>query len=304
MALRSVEMPSDVLGDSNSPISESPYPCTPLMTSDTFQSASLLHLSHGKSHGKNLDPKTMACDAFYALSGLFSFVASSSSQYLNFLSELLAQDESTSSLYEPWLEKSDALLERLKHIEACLLCHSAKLSSIILWVRTRGGSHCNRPLASTNSNGPYPQTREESIAEAEAQSLLTDFEYLAAYAEQLLKQCADQKGLLMNRAALGMARQGIEQGEAIRRLTLLAFHFLPLGITTSFFGMNFRELAGSGGSGGSGGSCGGGNGGGEMLGIWIWFAISVPVFGASVLYCFWTTVRRWFFSRMYRCYIL
>lgn len=290
-------MPSDVLSDSNSPTCESPYPSTPLMTSDTFQSASLLHLSHGN----NLDPKTMACDAFYALSSLCSFVASSSSQYLNFLSELLAQDQSTSSLYEPWLEKSDALLERLKHIEACLLCHSAKLSSIILWVRTRGGSHCNHALTSTNSNSTHPQTREASIAEAAAQSLLADFEYLAARAEQLLKQCADQTGLLMNRAALGTARQGIEQGEAIRRLTLLAFHFLPLGITTSFFGMNFRELTGSG---GSGSGCGKEDGVDEVLGIWIWFAISVPIFGASVLYCFWATVKKWVVSRMYRCYIL
>ncbi|TAQ86623.1 hypothetical protein B7494_g5054 [Chlorociboria aeruginascens] len=46
------------------------------------------------------------------------------------------------------------------------------------------------------------------------------------------------------------------------------FFFLPLSSTISLFGMNFKEL-------------------GVHLSIWIWVVVTVPVFGVSVILCFW-----------------
>lgn len=38
------------------------------------------------------------------------------------------------------------------------------------------------------------------------------------------------------------ARKAIQEAEQTRRLTLLAFFYLPLTFTTSVFGMNIRDL--------------------------------------------------------------
>lgn len=277
IALRNMEIPSEesLDGDASQRTEQNRIP---LLTSDTFQSAALLHTLHEKG----LDKKTMSCDAFYALSALCSFVASSSSQYLNLLADLLGKEQVR--LSEPYLEDSDVILHRLKHTQSCLMTHAAKLAATLTWIESRGGSRCKHAL-------PGAQSREAAIAESEAQSILCDFKYLADRSQQLLGQCAEQTELLMNRAALDTARRGVLQGQAIEGLTLLAFLFLPLGITTSFFGMNFKELAGKGQE-------------EAMLGIWVWFLVSVPVFLISVLYCFWTTVKRWVTAQLYRSYLL
>jgi len=64
---------------------------------------------------------------------------------------------------------------------------------------------------------------------------------------------------------------------------LLAFFFIPLSFTASFFGMNFKELGSS----------------NQDLSVWVWFIVSVPIFGVSVLLCFWSKVYVWL-SRVFR----
>ncbi|KAF2728752.1 hypothetical protein EJ04DRAFT_388795, partial [Polyplosphaeria fusca] len=68
-------------------------------------------------------------------------------------------------------------------------------------------------------------------------------------------------------AALLETKRSVEQAESIGRLTFLAFLFLPLSFTAAIFGMNFREIGGE-------------------LSIWVWVAVSVPVFGVTMVVCF------------------
>ncbi|KAK3331430.1 hypothetical protein B0H66DRAFT_598911 [Apodospora peruviana] len=83
--------------------------------------------------------------------------------------------------------------------------------------------------------------------------LTRDFEALLQRAEQLLGQARD-----------GMAPAGVTD--------LAGIFFLPLSLTASQFGMNFREL--------------------EDLSIWVMFVTMVPVMLVAGVICFWGRVKK------------
>lgn len=70
----------------------------------------------------------------------------------------------------------------------------------------------------------------------------------------------------MNIASVAESKKVLEQAKGVENLTRLAFAFVPLSITASFFGMNFKQL------------------GQGDLPLWIWFAVSVPIFALSVVF--------------------
>lgn len=69
-------------------------------------------------------------------------------------------------------------------------------------------------------------------------------------------------------AMLLESKKGIQQAQGVARLTMLPFFFIPLSFTTSFFGMNFAEL------------------GTGKYSIWLWFAVSVPIFAVALVFVF------------------
>jgi len=79
----------------------------------------------------------------------------------------------------------------------------------------------------------------------------------------------------MNRASLEESRRAIEQAEKVKRLTLLAFFFVPLSFTASIFGMNFKEF------------------GQGHLSIYIFGIVVGPVFGLSAVVGFWDSFSIW-----------
>lgn len=237
------------------------------LSSDVFQSASLLHHANGRS----LDPRTVAKDACYGLSEVFSFVAFSSMQYLNLVATVLADERSSTITVNFDLARISSSFATLQHLQLSLVEHTTKLSAIISFVKSNRNSNWLRVFKESHP-------REYDIAETTIATLLADYEHLLQRGQQIIDQCADQSSLLMNRATLDIAQRGVSQSESVGRLTLLAFLFLPLGVTTSFFGMNFAEL---------------GDDDGPKLSIWVWFAISLPIFIISCIICFWKTVRRW-----------
>lgn len=52
-----------------------------------------------------------------------------------------------------------------------------------------------------------------------------------------------QQHTLLAHTQLLESRKGIEQADTVKRLTALAFVFIPVSTATSFFGMNFQELS-------------------------------------------------------------
>ena len=80
-------------------------------------------------------------------------------------------------------------------------------------------------------------------------SLLQDYERILQEAQQQVSMLAQKMSFLASMAslresqmAIEQAKKGIQQNERVKRLTQLAFIFIPLSFVTSLFGMNITAL--------------------------------------------------------------
>jgi len=107
-------------------------------------------------------------------------------------------------------------------------------------------------LADSGIN-PQPSSLQLCTILSDYRELILESEMIAADLQVLLQQRA-------NLANIEQARRGLEQTDSVRRqvnnrrphnsifidnnlrLSMVAFVFIPLSFTTSFFGMNIREL--------------------------------------------------------------
>ena len=121
-----------------------------------------------------------------------------------------------------------------------------------------------------------------SQSQAAANKLVEVHECLLRQAETLCQLHSDSIEDIRTSAALAESRKATRQTEGLARLTFLAFLFLPLSFTTSFFGMNFQELGAQ-----------------NNLSIWAWVVVSVPLFIFALALCFWNHVSS-FLLRVYR----
>lgn len=79
-------------------------------------------------------------------------------------------------------------------------------------------------------------------SEVAAEQLLKDYRYLLSRAQTLSDQCDRGMHIVMNNAMIKESREAIAQAGGVAKLTRLAFLFIPLSFTTSFWGMNFKQL--------------------------------------------------------------
>ena len=248
---------------------------------DLAQSASILHMSYGK----RLDAATMSCDPFYALNDIFWFVASSYRQYLNMLEKKDANRTRLSLtgdhavLNNPNPEAWDST--NIRYDRAVLEPHVVSLRGIIDIIRERSLEASS--TKSTNDKQAWPRAKEDS-AQAErasdaAKQLEKTFEVLLQQAKQLLTRYRDAMNVLMNRATMAEANKSLAQAREVAKLTKLAFVYIPLSFTASFFGMNLTPL-----NGGGGGSNGDGT---DYLSLWYYFVVSLPVFFVSLIFMKW-----------------
>jgi Mg2+ and Co2+ transporter CorA len=111
--------------------------------------------------------------------------------------------------------------------------------------------------------------RSKPKADAAAELLLTDFQNLLSRAEQLSARCQSGMSICMNSAAIAESQRAIAQAMSVEQLTRLAFFYVPLSFTSSFFGMNLLYF-------------GTGN-----IKLWVWFEASFPLVLASYLVLAW-----------------
>ena len=188
------------------------------------QTASTLHIDYGRS----LRPHLMACDTLYALREVFELVAQAESQFLTFCAGMLNKFEDTR-----YSQEADCLpnLKNLKHL---LYRHL----------------HQNQEACSSLKNMRSPHWPRASDAklqqktEGSAQYLKEDYAYLLKMNRQLYEHCTEAIGTLMNEIVIAESREAIVYTARMEKLTFLAFIFVPLSFTTSFFGMNLQELGG------------------------------------------------------------
>lgn len=211
------------------------------------QSSALLHLKYGKT----LNKKLMANDAFYAFQELFLFSAFSHNQLLNMVESDIMTDSGEFGPKELGLGQSNYI-----YIQEFLERQIVRLEENVKALKSRGG-----PMWPQADDGILKQ---QSIAAA--QVLEQDFEYLVKRSSTLIERCKSKLSHLATRALLEESKRGIEQAEEVTNLTRLAFVFIPLSFTASFFGMNLDPIVKG------------------SNPLWIWFAVSIPLILLSIAF--------------------
>lgn len=221
--------------------------------SNLLQSVSLLPAQYGAT----LDPEIASKDVLYALREVFVFAANSESQFLNLLNKQINRETDASSVVK------DDSIANLKYANVLLNDHVQSIETTLSLLRTCG----DRDWPASTTAG---HTRE---VHASRTALVTDYEYLRAWAKTLSKRCIDGIGTIANDSQLEEARKAMRQAERGMRLTLMAFVYLPLSLGASIFGMNITEL-------------GSGN-----RSVWTAVATMVVICLITVLLYFWDKIK-------------
>ena len=215
-------------------------------------SAALLY----KDYGRSLRRSVMCKDAFYTLNEIFAFAASSEMAFLNLIEHKLNKFTQSD-------EREFDMLPNLKYTKSILYRHIQKIEQVLDSIRNTDDKKWPKPDAS------------EAIKKADGASrdLTQDFENLKNRAQMLHTRCYESITVLMSSMSIDESKKAISQAERVGKLTLLAFGFVPLSFTTSFFGMNVREFEN------------------KTTSIWWWVVLSVPVFGFAIAFFWWDLGR-------------
>lgn len=212
------------------------------------QTASLLPFDYGR----RLDKQAAAADPFYALGDLFRFYAASENQVLNLLDEYTARETG-----HELLATEKPTLANLLYCQSLLEVHVRRLRDLAEVVHRRGGTGWPR----LPQDGSLPSEKVNAAHSA----LEIDFQHMLRHAEAIAERCRKGMDVIMNNAMLAESKQAIAQAKRTARLTFIAFVYIPLSFTTSFFGMNVIEFVT-----------------GTSLSLWIWAAASIPVLLVTV----------------------
>lgn len=122
-------------------------------------------------------------------------------------------------------------------------------------------------------------TQSSSDGAFTAKGLMEDYEQLYARCDDLSKLCTWGITLAMNKATIDESRRAIQQSERVKKLTLLATLFIPLGFSSSLLGMNIDLL------------------GQNSVRFWWFFVLCIPItLFAYILYL-------WDFQFLRRCMV-
>jgi CorA-like Mg2+ transporter protein len=209
------------------------------------QTAALLPLRYGSK----LRPEKLDRGVMYVLYEIFSMSAYSESRFLVQVDSTLRK-----TLGHVNEDRFDGFTD-LTFIRRLLYRHIQQTQTAIIALKNF------QSLDSPDHRG----SKENKASKAEVKAgtttmwILQDFNHNLEYAKALDEQCKEGIAVLMSSASIAESRKAMAQQERIGKLTLLAFLFVPLSFTTSFFGMNFKELSA------------------QVMSIWAWFVMAIPV---------------------------
>ncbi|KPI37180.1 uncharacterized protein AB675_1582 [Cyphellophora attinorum] len=210
------------------------------------QSAALIHHDYVRASS----PNVVRQDASYAITELLRLSAASQSQFLNLLN-------------------SDVVLERPSSISTdevpSVIYRSQILSSMSQ--QTHEVRQCMRNIGESHWT-KAPEGSSHKKATQSWGALEADHECLRERTRMVSDRYKEAVVILMNTMAIAESREGIVQAKKVSRLTSLAFIFVPLSFTTSFFGMNVQQLSQ------------------QKTSIWIWFVVSIILSGIAMAFLF------------------
>lgn len=210
------------------------------------------HLSDQYQQG--LDPALARADSFYALSNFFQFSAASENQFLNMIQSVIRDDIHHATVLAKE-KRADASLANLLSNQLVLSEHVKRLQYNVLAIQKRR----TWPKLPSSSSGVMDKLDQVGT------EILDDYQELLRRAKALAEDCDRGIRRIEHLESYAESRRAIAQAEGVEKLTRLAFVFVPMGFSCAFFGMNFREI-----------------GQGE-LSLWVWFAVTVPIFVLSLV---------------------
>lgn len=197
-----------------------------------------------ENYGRSLEADVVAVDAFYAMTGLMLFVASSISQLLALVEDTIAD-----------VTKLEAITSNDYDVSN-LSYHQQMLDGVIRTLRE------NIRTIQMRGSAAWPHATEAGLqekAERAAALLLVDYEELLHRARSLYERCENNTRLIMNQAAIAESKRSLRQTTEVVGLTRLASIFVPVTFATSFLGMNMAIF------------------GQGTIPIWAWFVIALPL---------------------------
>jgi hypothetical protein len=214
----------------------------PRLVKNNPQSIQHIH----KNYGSYLKTEVMAHDAFYALNELFEFSAASVDQFLELVEENICRKilgfSNSEKISELLLDKS--LLDDYRRY----------VKDIMETICSQGGPRWPRATE--------PKQREK--ADRAANHLESRYDRLLRRCDRLAEQCSDSITMLTNAETQRQTERAIEQTNRLKKLSVLAYFYIPLSFAASFFGMNFKQL-------------------GTQLNIGYYFAMGIPLLVISVI---------------------
>ncbi|KAH1982797.1 hypothetical protein KXW88_003989 [Aspergillus fumigatus] len=189
------------------------------------QSACLLHLDYGL----DLDKALAAGNSFYALHEILVFAAFSENQFLNMLETKLLNELDPTFL----VHQKNPTLSNLLYHQRILDRHIQRIKDNLAAFKGNGSLGWPRSAL---------EPGKQRIVDDVAETLIGDYEYLLSRSLTLSGQCSRGMQVVMNNAMIKESRDAMSQAEGVVKLTRLAFIFVPLTFTASFFGMNFAQF--------------------------------------------------------------
>lgn len=210
---------------------DAPMHCSPAPPNSICHVASLLPFYFGMS----TNAPSNAPNILTLICEIFRLVAGAECQFLNQL-HVLVQDQ---ELEPADGENMELAISTLRYIKVLLEDHKQSLKQNIIFLETR----CS-PGPDSGGSTVAGSSAQKQRAESpdELTPILVDFKELLTRAESLGAFCTDTAGLILNGAMFRESQKAIERADDQRRLTVLAYLFLPLSLVFSLFGMNVREL--------------------------------------------------------------
>lgn len=225
------------------------------------QTASLLHLEYDR----RLEADAVSNRPIFVLIDILRLCASSEVQLLNMIEAKISIELSPAGSQA----QNEPTVSNLLYHKRVLRRHMQRLLENKTFIETQASMVRHDSLRPCLSSG----------SKSKLDAILHDFDYLLEKAKDLTNECDRGMGIMMNKASIKEAQRAIVQAERVTKLTKLAFVFVPLSFTCSFFGMNFSQFSA-----------------GSDLSLWVWAALSAPVLLLSMTFMKWDVaweIRRW-----------
>jgi hypothetical protein len=210
------------------------------------QSAALIHLDYVRS----LSHSAVRQDPGYAITELLRLAAASQSQLLNLLNASFTHQKPTSV--------------STNMVPLTLTYESQILSKILQQ------THEVQQSMKNTEDSHWPKatgSAAQRTAKAWA-ALQADYECLRERAQMTSSRHNEVVAILMNTMMITESHEAIVQAKKVSRLTSMAFIFIPLSFTTSFFGMNVQQMSQ------------------QTTSIWVWVVTSSIITGTAIAFLF------------------